>query len=162
MEQELHRQHQISALENLGLEGRVSYYDRVGALRDMVQNHLLQILSFLAMEPPALMDPERVRDEKVKVLSSIRRFSVSEVDRYAVRGRYRGYTEELGKESRTETFVALKLFIDNFRWEGVPFYLRTGKEAQEKKTQAVYSLQGGPRKLRSYPGMYARRQQVPL
>ncbi len=128
---------QISALEEIGLEGRASYYDRVGALRDMVQNHLLQILSFIAMEPPALMDPERVRDEKVKVLSSIRRFSVSEVDRYAVRGKYRGYIEELGRESRTETFVALKLFIDNFRWEGVPFYLRTGKRLKEKITQVV-------------------------
>jgi len=128
---------QISALEDIGLEGRASYYDRVGALRDMVQNHLLQILSFLAMEPPAVMEAERVRDEKVKVLSSIRRLSVSSIDRYAVRGRYRGYLEELGRESNTETYASVKLFIDNFRWEGVPFYLRTGKRLKRKVTQAV-------------------------
>ncbi|EDP76448.1 glucose-6-phosphate dehydrogenase [Hydrogenivirga sp. 128-5-R1-1] len=128
---------QISALEDIGLEGRASYYDRVGALRDMVQNHLLQILSFLAMEPPAVMEAERVRDEKVKVLSSIRHLSESDIDRYAVRGRYRGYLEELGRESNTETYAAVKLFIDNFRWEGVPFYLRTGKRLKRKVTQAV-------------------------
>ncbi len=128
---------QISALEKVGLEGRVSYYDRIGALRDMVQNHLLQLMSFIAMEPPAVMHAERIRDEKVKILSSIRRFRKEEADLYAVRGQYRGYQEELGRESRTETYVALKLFIDNFRWEGVPFYLRTGKRLKEKKTQAV-------------------------
>jgi glucose-6-phosphate 1-dehydrogenase len=124
-------------LEDIGVEGRTGYYDRVGALRDMVQNHLLQILSFLAMEPPALMEPERVRDEKVKVLNSIRRFSPAEVDGYALRGRYRGYTGELGRESKTETYVALKLFIDNFRCEGVPFYLRTGKKLKKKVTQVA-------------------------
>ena len=128
---------QISALETVGLEGRVSYYDRVGALRDMVQNHLLQILSFLAMEPPAVMGAEEIRDEKVKVLESIRRIKVSEVRQLAVRGQYKGYREELGRDSNTETFVALKLYIENFRWEGVPFYLRTGKKLREKKTQAV-------------------------
>ncbi len=128
---------QISALETVGLEGRVSYYDRVGALRDMVQNHLLQILSFLAMEPPAVMSAEKIRDEKVKVLESIRRIKTSEVRKFAVRGQYRGYREELGRESNTETFVALKLYIQNFRWEDVPFYLRTGKRLKEKRTQAV-------------------------
>ncbi len=128
---------QVSALEKVGLEGRTAYYDRIGALRDMVQNHLLQILSFLTMEPPALMEAEKIRDEKVKVLHSIRRVEVSEVDRFAVRGQYRGYTQELGRDSTTETYVALKLYIDNFRWEGVPFYLRTGKRLKEKKTEAV-------------------------
>ncbi len=128
---------QISALETVGLEGRASYYDRVGALRDMIQNHLLQILCFLAMEPPAVMEAERVRDEKVKVLASIRRFSEEDVDKVAVRGRYKGYLEELGKPSNTETYAAIKLYIDNFRWEGVPFYLRTGKRLKEKKTQAI-------------------------
>lgn len=128
---------QVSALEDIGLEGRGAYYDDIGALRDMVQNHMLQIMSFLAMEPPAAMDPEKVRDEKVKVLESVRRLSPEDVDRFTVRGQYRGYTEELGRESRTETFVALKLYIDNFRWEGVPFYLRTGKRLCEKRTQAI-------------------------
>ncbi len=128
---------QISALETVGLEGRVSYYDRVGALRDMVQNHMLQILSFLAMEPPAVMSAEKIRDEKVKVLESIRKIKTSEVKKFAVRGQYKGYREELGRESNTETFVALKLYIQNFRWEDVPFYLRTGKKLKEKRTQAV-------------------------
>jgi glucose-6-phosphate 1-dehydrogenase len=128
---------QISALESVGLEGRAGYYDRIGALRDMVQNHLLQILSFLAMEPPAVISAERIRDEKVKVLASIRKFGEEEVDQFAVRGVYRGYREELGRDSHTETFAAVKLLIDNFRWEGVPFYLRTGKKLREKKTQIV-------------------------
>ncbi len=128
---------QISATETLGLEGRASYYDRVGALRDMVQNHLMQILCFLAMEPPAVMDAERIRDEKVKVLASIRKFDKGEVDGFAVRGQYSGYTHELGRDSNTETFAVVKLFIENFRWEGVPFYLRTGKKLKEKKTEAV-------------------------
>ncbi len=128
---------QISATETLGLEGRASYYDRIGALRDMIQNHLLQILAFLAMEPPAVMSAERIRDEKVKVLASIRRIKEEEVDRYAVRGQYSGYTHELGRDSNTETYAAVKLYIENFRWEGVPFYLRTGKKLKEKKTEAV-------------------------
>ncbi len=128
---------QISALESIGLEGRAGYYDRIGALRDMIQNHLFQMLSFLAMEPPAVIDAERVRDEKVKVLAAIRRIKDEEVDEYAVRGVYRGYREELGRESSTETFAAVKILIDNFRWEGVPFYLRTGKRLREKKTQIV-------------------------
>ncbi len=128
---------QISATETLGLEGRGSYYDRVGALRDMVQNHLLQILCFLAMDPPAVMSAERIRDEKVKILASIRRFSEEEVDKFAVRGQYSDYIYELGRDSNTETFAVLKLYIENFRWEGVPFYLRTGKKLKEKKTQAV-------------------------
>ncbi len=128
---------QISALEDIGLEGRASYYDRIGALRDMIQNHLLQILSFLAMEPPAVISAEPIRDEKVKVLASIRRFSEEEIGKWAVRGVYRGYREELGRESHTETFAAVKILIDNFRWEGVPFYLRTGKRLKEKRTQVV-------------------------
>ncbi len=128
---------QISALEDIGLEGRAGYYGSIGALRDMIQNHLIQILSFLAMEPPAVMSAERIRDEKVKVLASIRRIKEEEIGNYAVRGKYRGYTEELGGKSRTETYAAVKLFIDNFRWEDVPFYLRTGKKLKGKKTQAV-------------------------
>ncbi len=128
---------QISALEDIGLEGRAGYYDRIGALRDMVQNHLLQILSFLAMEPPAVISAERIRDEKVKVLASIRRLADEEIEQWAVRGVYKGYREELGRESHTETYACVKLMIDNFRWEGVPFYLRTGKRLKEKRTQVV-------------------------
>ncbi len=128
---------QISALEDVGLEGRLHYYDEVGALRDMVQNHLLQVLTFVAMEPPARMEMEEVRDEKVKVLRSIRKLKVEEVDKFALRAQYRGYRKELGRDSKTETYVALKLYIENFRWEGVPFYIRTGKRLKEKKTQVV-------------------------
>ena len=151
---------QISALETVGLEGRSSYYDRVGALRDMIQNHLLQILCFLAMEPPAVMDPERIRDEKVKVLSSVRKIRPEEVDRYAVRGSYRGYEEDLGRPSNTETYACVKVFIDNFRWEGVPFYLRTGKRLKEKKTQAVITFKEIPGNFGKLIGCMPERNRI--
>lgn len=151
---------QISALETAGLEGRVSYYDRVGALRDMIQNHLLQILCFIAMEPPAVMDAERIRDEKVKVLSSIRRIRPEEVDRYAVRGSYRGYEEELGRSSNTETYACMKVYIDNFRWEGVPFYLRTGKRLKEKRTQVVITFKEVPGNFGKLLGCLPERNRI--
>ena len=151
---------QISALETVGLEGRASYYDRVGALRDMVQNHLLQILCFIAMEPPAVMDPERIRDEKAKVLSSIRRVKPEEADLYAVRGAYKGYEEDLGRPSNTETYVAMKVYIDNFRWEGVPFYLRTGKRLKEKKTQVVITFKEVPGNFGKLLGCIPKRNRI--
>ncbi|MEO1488292.1 MAG: glucose-6-phosphate dehydrogenase, partial [Pseudomonadota bacterium] len=124
---------QITVAETVGLEGRVSFYDDAGALRDMVQNHMLQLLSLVAMEPPTSFDATAVRDEKVKVLRALRPITEGET----VTGQYRagaisgqavpGYDEELGKDSNTETFVAIKAQIDNWRWKGVPFYLRTGK-----------------------------------
>lgn len=136
---------QITVGETVGLEGRVSYYDGVGALRDMVQNHVLQILSIIAMEPPARMDPTSVRDEKVKVLRSLRPMTAESVRPNSVRGQYApgavngeivaGYAEELGKPSDTETFVALKAHIDNWRWQGVPFYLRTGKRMPTRQSE---------------------------
>jgi glucose-6-phosphate 1-dehydrogenase len=129
----------------VGLEGRVSYYDGVGALRDMVQNHVLQILSIIAMEPPARMDPTAVRDEKVKVLRSLRPMTAETVRTNSVRGQYTpgavggeivtGYADELGQPSDTETFVALKAHIDNWRWQGVPFYLRTGKRMPTRQSE---------------------------
>lgn len=138
---------QITVGETVGLEGRVSYYDGVGALRDMVQNHMLQILSIIAMEPPARMDPTAVRDEKVKALRSLRPMSDETVKSHSVRGQYTpgavkgrivtGYSDELGQPSDTETFVALKAFIDNWRWQGVPFYLRTGKRMPERQSEIV-------------------------
>lgn len=138
---------QITVGETVGLEGRVSYYDGVGALRDMVQNHMLQILSIIAMEPPARMDPTAVRDEKVKALRSLRPMSDETVKSHSVRGQYTpgavkgrivtGYADELGQPSDTETFVALKAFIDNWRWQGVPFYLRTGKRMPERQSEIV-------------------------
>lgn len=138
---------QITVAETVGLEGRVSYYDGVGALKDMVQNHMLQILSIIAMEPPARMDSTAVRDEKVKALRSLRPMEPDSVRTHSVRGQYRegavggkliaGYAEELGKPSDTETFVALKAHIDNWRWTGVPFYLRTGKCMPSRQSEIL-------------------------
>ena len=138
---------QITVAETVGLEGRVSYYDGVGALKDMVQNHMLQILSIIAMEPPARMDSTAVRDEKVKALRSLRPMTPETVRTHSVRGQYRdgavkgkiiaGYADELGKESDTETFVALKAHIDNWRWTGVPFYLRTGKCMPNRQSEIL-------------------------
>jgi glucose-6-phosphate 1-dehydrogenase len=138
---------QITVGETVGLEGRVAYYDGVGALRDMVQNHILQILSIIAMEPPARMDATAVRDEKVKVLRSLRPMTAESVKTNSVRGQYThgavggqivaGYADELGKQSDTETFVALKAYIDNWRWTGVPFYLRTGKRMPNRHSEIL-------------------------
>jgi len=130
---------QITVAESLGVEDRGGYYDRAGALRDMIQNHLTQLLTLTAMEPPVAYDADAVRDEKVKVLRAIRPIAPAEVERLTVRGQYgpgsvsgrpmRGYREERGvaPDSQTETYVALKFFIENWRWAGVPFYLRSGK-----------------------------------
>lgn len=130
---------QITVSEKLGVGQRGGYYEEAGALRDMVQNHLLQVLSLMAMEPPVSLEAESIRDEKVKLLKSIRPLSAAEVTRQVVRGQYAagtvdgerrpGYRQEpkVKPDSNVETYVALKLFIDNWRWSGVPFYLRTGK-----------------------------------
>ncbi|MDA1272441.1 MAG: glucose-6-phosphate dehydrogenase [Verrucomicrobia bacterium] len=130
---------QITVSERLGVGGRGGYYEEAGAIRDMVQNHLLQVLSLIAMEPPVSLDAEAVRDEKVKVLKSIRALRPEDVSKQIVRGQYfagmldgqlrPGYRQEakVKTDSNVETYVALKLFLDNWRWSGVPFYLRTGK-----------------------------------
>lgn len=130
---------QITVSEELGVGGRGGYYEEAGALRDMVQNHLLQVLSLIAMEPPVSLDAESIRDEKVKLLKSIRAMKPEDVARQVVRGQYfagtvdgeqrQGYRQEakVKPDSNIETYVAAKLFIDNWRWSGVPFYLRTGK-----------------------------------
>ena len=136
---------QITVAETVGLEGRGDYYDGTGALRDMVQNHMLQLLALVAMEPPANFDATSVRDEKVKVLRSLRPIGAAQVGDHAVTGQYRdgavggvavgSYADELGRGSSTETFVALKAHVENWRWAGVPFYLRTGKRMPERKTE---------------------------
>jgi glucose-6-phosphate 1-dehydrogenase len=136
---------QITVAETVGLEDRGGYYDGAGALRDMVQNHMLQLLALVAMEPPAEFDATSVRDEKVKVLRSLRPIGADDVATQIVTGQYgdgavggqpvKAYAEELGKQSATETFVALKAHVDNWRWAGVPFYLRTGKRMAERKTE---------------------------
>jgi glucose-6-phosphate 1-dehydrogenase len=147
---------QITAAEDIGIEGRAGYYDHAGALRDLVQNHMLQLLALLTMEPPASFAANRVRDEKVKVLESIVPPSVEDVAALTVRGQYGpgevqgkhvlGYREEEGvpSDSRTETFAALRLGVSNWRWAGVPIYLRTGKRLARKVTEIVVTLKPVP------------------
>jgi glucose-6-phosphate 1-dehydrogenase len=144
---------QITVAETVGLEGRVGFYDDTGALRDMVQNHMLQLLALVAMEPPAHFDATAVRDEKVKVLRALRPVAAGET----VTGQYRagaingsavpGYDEELGKQSGTETFVAIKAHVDNWRWKGVPFYLRTGKRMPRRVTEIVIQFRCVPHSI---------------
>ncbi|MDA8146924.1 MAG: glucose-6-phosphate dehydrogenase [Thermaerobacter sp.] len=150
---------QISVAESLGVERRGSYYEEAGALRDMVQNHLLQLLCLTAMEPPVAFDADAVRDEKVKVLRAIHPFTPKEAGSRAVRGQYTagwvlgepvvGYLREPGVagDSPTETYVALKLFIDNWRWAGVPFYLRTGKRLPKRATEVAIQFKRAPHLL---------------
>ena len=131
---------QITVAESIGVEGRAGYYEQAGAARDLLQNHMLQVLSFLTMEPPRALEAEAFRDEKVKLLRAIRTIDPADV----VRGQYDGYRQEDGVDprSQTETFVAAKLWIDNWRWDGVPFYLRHGKRLPERNTEvAVYMRQ---------------------
>ncbi|WP_369025897.1 glucose-6-phosphate dehydrogenase [Qipengyuania sp. RANM35] len=144
---------QITVAETVGLESRVAYYDDSGALRDMVQNHMLQLLALVAMEPPTSFDATAVRDEKVKVLRALRPVGRDET----VTGQYRagavngaavpGYDEELGKDSDTETFVAIKAHVDNWRWKGVPFYMRTGKRLPERVTEIVVQFRCIPHSI---------------
>lgn len=128
---------QITVSEEVGLGSRAGYYDTAGVLRDMLQNHLLQLLTLTAMEPPAEFNATSLRDEKVKVLKSVRPIRPEEVGQYTVRAQYRTYRDEKGVAPRTETptFGAIKLFIDNWRWRNVPFYLRSGKALANKVTE---------------------------
>jgi len=147
---------QITIAEELGVGTRGDFYDRTGALRDMVQNHALQLLTIIAMEPPANGDAAAIRDEKLKVLKSLRPFSADSVGRDVVRGQYRGgtvgggavpgYLEELKvpADSMTETFVALRTEVQNWRWAGVPFYLRTGKRLGARDAQIVVNFRPVP------------------
>jgi glucose-6-phosphate 1-dehydrogenase len=151
---------QITVAETLGVEGRASYYDRAGALRDMVQNHMLQLLCLIAMEPPATLHADAVRDEKLKVLRALKPISGPAVHQHTVRGQYRsgangkdavpGYIEELGpdrRSSETETFVALKAEILNWRWAGVPFYLRTGKRQPARVSEIIVAFRHIPHSI---------------
>jgi glucose-6-phosphate 1-dehydrogenase len=130
---------QITVAENVDVGSRAGFYDGVGVLRDMFQNHLLQLLSLIAMEPPDSYDVHDLRAEKVKALRSVRSFSQKDVERSTVRGQYKGYRQAAGvaPDSQTETFAALRLYIDNPRWQGVPFYLRSGKALAEKSTEII-------------------------
>jgi glucose-6-phosphate 1-dehydrogenase len=148
---------QITVAETVGLEGRVSYYDGVGALSDMVQNHMLQLLALVAMEPPASYTATAVRDEKVKVLRSLRPMTATEAAAHSVKGQYTegaiggqpvaGYAAELGKKSNTETFVAVKAHLDNWRWQGVPFYLRTGKRLPKRHSEILIQFRSVPHSI---------------
>jgi glucose-6-phosphate 1-dehydrogenase len=147
---------QITAAEDIGIGSRAGYYDGSGALRDLVQNHMLQLLALLAMEPPTVFEANRLRDEKVKVLEAIVPPTASEVASMSVRAQYgpgivggsevAGYLQEPGvpADSRTETYTALKLYISNWRWAGVPFYLRTGKRLSRKLTEIAVTLRPVP------------------
>lgn len=154
---------QITVAEQVGVEVRGDFYDRVGAMRDMVQNHLLQLLCIVAMEPPASINPDAVRDEKLKILRALRPFGPGDVASRSVRGQYRagasggqpvpGYLEETGiaPDSRTETFVALKAEINTWRWAGVPFFLRTGKRMQDKVAEIVINFRSVPHSIFGIP-----------
>ncbi|MFT5350057.1 MAG: glucose-6-phosphate 1-dehydrogenase [Gammaproteobacteria bacterium] len=148
---------QITAAETVGIEGRWGYYDDVGQLRDMIQNHLLQLLCMVAMEPPNSLQADEIRAEKVKILRALSPINSENVTEQAVRGQYTagwidgtpvvGYMEEEGSKngsSNTETFVALKAYINNWRWAGVPFYLRTGKRMKDKVTEVVITYKDHP------------------
>jgi glucose-6-phosphate 1-dehydrogenase len=150
---------QITFAETLGLEGRWRYYDQAGALRDMIQNHLMQLFTLAALEPLAFWDAEVLRDHKVEVLRSVRTISPDQVNGFAVRGQYTagkiagqrvpGYREEehIPADSRTETFAALKLYVDNWRWKGVPFYLRSGKRLRADCAEVAVQFREVPTRL---------------
>ncbi len=156
---------QITIAEKIGVEHRGSYYDKAGALRDIFQNHMLEMLALVAMEPPISFVADHIRDEKVKLLRSIRPFEIDGLGDFIVRGQYGpgsingrevvGYRQEPGIDprSRTETFVAAKLFIDNWRWKGVPFYLRTGKRLARKDTEIAITFRQVPHSMFTSAGL---------
>jgi glucose-6-phosphate 1-dehydrogenase len=137
---------QITVSESVGVGHRAGYYDDVGVVRDMFQNHLFQLLSLVAMEPPASFEANALRDEKVKVLKSVRPIPADQVPEYVVRGQYQGYRDEEGidPQSETATYAAMRLFVDNWRWQGVPFYLRSGKKLAEKCTEIIIQFKCPP------------------
>jgi len=147
---------QITVAESIGVGTRGNYYEKSGTLRDMVQNHIFQVMNLLLMEPPNDLSPDTVRSEKVKVLRSLRPITYKNIDQYTVRGQYaagvtqgqpvRGYLEEDGvaKDSLTETFVALQIYVDNWRWEGVPIFIRTGKGLGRKVSEVVVTFKEPP------------------
>ena len=164
---------QITVAETVGVEDRWSYYDEYGAIRDMVQNHLMQLLCLVAMEPPASLDPDSVRNEKVKVLRSLRPIEGREVERKTVRGQYGSgisegravpayAAEPGGHASETETFVALAANIDNWRWAGVPFYLRTGKRLPLRRSEIVIQFRDVPHSIFAGNDLLANRLTIRL
>ncbi len=157
---------QITVAETVGLEGRGAFYDEAGALRDMVQSHMLQLLALVAMEPPAHFNATEVRDEKVKVLRSLRPIDQATAATHSVIGQYvagvvrgetvAGYVDEFGGPSGTETFVALKAHVDNWRWRGVPFYLRTGKRLPNRQSEIFIQFRNVPHSIFEARGALAK------
>jgi len=150
---------EITAAEDMGMEGRGKYYDSSGALRDMVQNHLLQLLALVAMEPPTVISSEAIRNEKMKVFQAVRPLSAEDIRHNVIRGQYMpssvkgrhtvGYRQEedVAPHSRTETYVAMKLYIDNWRWDGIPFFIRTGKRLPTRVSEVVIHFKPAPLNL---------------
>jgi len=150
---------EITSSESIGVEGRGGYYDSAGALRDMVQNHLLQMVGLTAMEPPSSLDADAIRNEVLKVFQSLQPLKEEEVPRYVIRGQYTGslvrgecitgyrYEKGVDVESRTETYVAIKFYVNNWRWGGVPFYMRTGKRLPTRVTEIVVHFKSTPHHL---------------
>ncbi len=149
---------QITVAESVGLEGRAGYYDKAGALRDMVQNHIVQLMCLVALEPPSALDADALRDEKLKVLRALKKIDTSNIESRTVRGQYKAgasggsavksYLDDLGNgDSDTETFVAIKAEIGNWRWAGVPFYLRTGKRLSERMSEIVVTFRPIPHNI---------------
>lgn len=140
---------EIYATETLGVENRGKYYDSAGALRDMIQNHLIQLMGFMAMEAPAIFESEAIRDEIAKVFRSIRPYNAESINKQIIRAQYEGYTNEpdVSENSYTETYVAMKIFIDNWRWSGVPFYISTGKKLADKRSEIIVNFKSTPHLL---------------
>jgi len=157
---------EITSAESIGVEKRGGYYEGSGALRDMIQNHLLQVVGLIAMEPPTSMQSDAIRNETVKVFQSLRSFKKSEIIKSAIRGQYlaatikgeqiKGYRQEVGVDpnSKTETYAAIKFYIDNWRWGGVPFYVRTGKQLPTRVSEAVIYFKPTPHYLFSQKGAF--------
>jgi glucose-6-phosphate 1-dehydrogenase len=154
---------QITVAESVGVENRWGYYNDYGALRDMIQNHLMQLLCLIAMEPPCSLDANSVRDEKVKVLKSFRPMSLSDISSKTVRAQYSagssngeavdGYLDGENKQSNTETFAAIRVDIDNWRWNGVPFYIRSGKRMQKRNSEIVIQFKSIPHSIFANDGI---------
>lgn len=144
---------QITVAESLGVGYRAGYYDHVGVLKDMFQNHLLQLLTLVAMEPPAMFSAEALRNEKTKVLRAIRPFTPENIRDDSLRAQYRGYLDEpnVQEGSTTATYAALRLYVDNWRWQGVPFYLRSGKSLSQKTTEIVVQFKSPPHMMFPLP-----------
>ncbi len=153
---------QITAAENVGVEKRAGYYEKAGQLRDMFQNHMLTLLSLVAMEVPVMLDADAMRDEQLKLIRSIRPFPLDDLGSYIVRGQYAAgnnmpaYREEKGvtADSQTETYVAAKIFINNWRWRGVPFYLRSGKRLKSKNSEIAITFRHVPHSI--FPQLTSR------